>query len=131
MEMLHRKETYIHSLPIIKDGDLSVNVCEFDDQVEILIIKPGICSVRLTIYEDVPTTGVISSLFVHGGSRRERYGTVLMHACADISKVLGLTIISLFVKKDTFVHKWYNKLGFIDYMISTSDAGLIELINVL
>ena len=128
---LNKEKTHIYSLPIINDNSLNLNICEFEDQVEIFISKPNICLVRFTIYNNIKTTGIISNLFVHNDYRRDRYGRILMDSCIDIAKVMNLKVLSLFVEKDTFVHKWYNKLGFVDYMISASDDKFIELINIL
>lgn len=130
MELNNRK-IHIYSLPIIKDNNLNINICEFEDQVEIFISKHDLCLVRLTIYDDIQTTGVISSLFVRKNARLDGFGGMLMKTCIDIAKVMNLKVLSLFVEKDTFVHKWYNKVGFVDYMMSTSDDKLIELINIL
>lgn len=118
----------IYSLSSIKDNDLTVNICEWDDQIQIHIIKPETASVTLTIYEPDFKTGFITSLYVHPEVRGLKIGTILITACLDIANVIKCKILALNVKPNTFVYNWYNRLGFIDYR---TDDGLITLIKVL
>ena len=128
--MKNSEKLLIYALPTITKNHLGININEFDDQTEILIYKSKVCSVKLTIYSDVDTVGFISSLFVDEDYRCKKNGTLLLFVCEAIAKTLNLKILSLYVEKDSFMHRWYNRLGFVDYMTNSSDPNLIELINI-
>lgn len=128
--MKNSEKEFIYALSIITKNNLGININEFDDQTEILIYKSKVCSVKLTIYSDINTVGIISSLFVDEDYRCNKIGTLLLSVCEAIAKTLNLKILSLFVERDSFMHRWYNRLGFVDYMTNSSDPNLIELINI-
>lgn len=115
-------------IKLILTEDYISNICQFDSQCQIYIIKPEIGIVTLTIYSPDFKTSYISSLYVKEEFRNLGIGNKLIKFCIDISKALKCDIVTLDVEVDTFMHKWYNRCGFIDY--KTSD-NLIELIKVL
>lgn len=67
-------------------------------------------------YNDDNTTVYISNIFVRKNAKTKGIGTKLMNLCEQIAKKLGSKNISLWVKKDSWIHDWYKRLGYKDLM---------------
>lgn len=73
----------------------------------------------------------MSDLFVIESSRKLGLGNWLVSKCEEISRQNNAKFISLSVKKDSWIHLWYNKLGYEDYFSNSDDGSMIQLIKTL
>ena len=65
-------------------------------------------------YEDEPLLIYLSDLSVSESARKLGLGTQLQKIHEDIAKQIGATTSCLHVGKTTWMHEWYQRLGYID-----------------
>jgi ribosomal protein S18 acetylase RimI-like enzyme len=72
----------------------------------------GIASCRLSIYDDTPSEGIISDLYVYDACRQQGYATELLKFCSEVAKANECNSISLRSDNDDWVREWYKRIGF-------------------
>jgi ribosomal protein S18 acetylase RimI-like enzyme len=78
---------------------------------------------RVYQYDNEPTVAYLDSLSVDEKSRRQGLGTKLQEIRERIGVRLGATESFLWVKKDSWMHDWYKRRGYIDYSEKESQEG--------
>lgn len=112
--------------------DCNVFVTDFEDSTSIIVASmSGIFIFRLSIYNSTPSTMFVSEITVSEKNRQSGYGKLILNFVNNIAIKLEIKIISLVVLKDTFMHAWYNRNGYVDYFVHESDTKYITLIKTL
>lgn len=86
---------------------------KWDDYETLFVFSDdGLCSCRLSFYNDTPQDAIISDLYVHESIRKQGCATAILNWCIEYSKDRGCN--SLFIRSDNddWVRKWYKRLGF-------------------
>ena len=110
--------------------DFNVIVSIFDDSaITINIFYKDWGLIRLTNYENSKNVMCISDLFVEDEFRNYKLGTKLITVCERIAKYYNCGLISLSVIKDSWMHKWYNKIGYDDFFTNYDNSEIITLIK--
>lgn len=94
--------------------NFSCNLFHGDMQETLSIIEKNKKSfVQVYWYHDDPLSIYISSLYVtdtHKGLANE-----LLNICEDLGRELGMYDAYLWVDKNTWMHDWYLRRGYVDY----------------
>jgi GNAT superfamily N-acetyltransferase len=61
----------------------------------------------LSIYDDTPSEGIISDLYVYDACRQQGYATELLKFCSEVAKVNECNSISLRSDNDDWVREWF------------------------
>lgn len=69
----------------------------------------GICSVTL---DTIRSCAMIYRLSVEEKHRRNGYGKMLLNEAENEARRLGANVVSLAVKKDSFMLDWYQRIGY-------------------
>lgn len=85
-------------------------------------------SLCLYYYKDDISTCYLSNLMVNEYKRHRFIAKTLMSTVFEYCLAHEYTLISLRVKKTDWVHEWYKRLGFLDYMDDKED-GLIWMVK--
>ena len=84
---------------------------EYTDK-EYIYIEDDISKICLYRYYDDDTIIYLSNLYVDTNMRNKGIGTRLVSMCENIAENLGINKIILFVEKNSWMQKWYNRLGY-------------------
>ena len=82
----------------------------------LIMEKTGKAFCRLYRYNNDITTVYLDWLSVDEKSRKKGIGTKLQEIREEIGRKLGATTSCLWVKKDSWMHKWYQRRGYLDFM---------------
>lgn len=74
--------------------------------------KTGKCFARIYWYHDNNSTVYLDWLSVSPDIRMQGAGTTLQEIREKIGKILGAQYSCLWVRKNTWMHKWYEKRGY-------------------
>lgn len=66
----------------------------------------------LEIYEDDPSTCILTHLLVDEDYRKKGYGTKALEQAEMIAKDLGCNVVQLMVETDSWIHDWYLRQGY-------------------
>jgi N-acetylglutamate synthase-like GNAT family acetyltransferase len=70
---------------------------------------------RLYQYNDDTTTIYFEGISVSRDCRKQGIGSKVLGKLEEISENLGATTLYLWVEKDTWMNKWYQRCGYIDF----------------
>ena len=76
-------------------------------------------------YDDDPDTLYFSNLFVNEDQRGNGTGNRILKQVDEIAKEKGVSTICLRVKKDSFVHRWYERNGYIYIEDDQEEPGYV------
>lgn len=79
---------------------------------KIIHLQNEVSEVCLYIYEDDPGTVYIANLYVDTNVRNKGIGTLIMQICESIAIQLKASKQILFVQKNSWMQKWYSRLGY-------------------
>jgi len=80
----------------------------------LIMEKDGKAFGRIYWYSDDSTTIYLNWLSVNVESRRQRLGTDLQEIRENIGRKLGAECSCLSVEKDSWMHEWYKRRGYVD-----------------
>jgi ribosomal protein S18 acetylase RimI-like enzyme len=86
---------------------------------------------RMYWYHDDKTTIYLDTLSVDENIRQQGIGTNLQKIREDIGIILGADTSCLFVKKDTWMHQWYKRRGYIDFKPYDDDDTYLWMKKIL
>lgn len=112
---------------IYKFDNINFIVSEFDEGINIHIIYKGI--IKISLYNDNNNVAWISDLHIDEEFRKQGIASLLLQFCEEVIYKLHYVFINLQVKRDTWLHKWYNRLDYLDYYIH--DDKWIQLTKIL
>lgn len=87
--------------------------------------EDGVSYGCISWYNDQDDAIYIDLISVIEEFRRQGLGSQMMEVCINLSIYLGATSINLCVQKESFMHKWYEKIGFIDTIPNKEDDTYI------
>jgi len=110
-----------------RDGFQFISHSTKEDWGESILImeKEGKAFGRIYWYNDDDTTVYLDWLSVDKDARKGGLGTILQKIREDIGKELGAKFACLWVKKDSWMHDWYERRGYKDYMNYKEDKNYI------
>lgn len=79
----------------------------------------------LHMYDDDPDTVYLTSVFVKEQYRKLGLGNVILSMAEDIGKQLDAKVIMLNVLKNSFMHDWYERHGYSDFVVNDEDLNYI------
>lgn len=88
------------------NGILSITV------MVLIYLENEISKIVLYTYNDNPEILYIANLSVDANMRNKGIGTQLLSIAEDVADQMSIKTIILFVEKNTWMQKWYNKLGY-------------------
>lgn len=88
-----------------------VNYNTSQDKV-LIYLENEISKTVLYIYKDDPQVLYIANLFVDVNMRDKGIGSQLLSLIEDIADQMNIKKLVLFVEKNTWMQKWYNRLGY-------------------
>lgn len=88
-----------------------VNYNTSQDKV-LIYLENEISKIVLYTYKDNPEILYIANLSVDANMRNKGIGTQLLSIAEDIADQINIKTIILFVEKNTWMQKWYNRLGY-------------------
>jgi GNAT superfamily N-acetyltransferase len=80
----------------------------------LLMAITGTAFGRAYMYDDEPTVIYLDMLSVNESIRKKGIGTMLQEMREHIGKEWGATESWLWVKKESWMHDWYKRRGYID-----------------
>lgn len=92
-------------------SDYFVNYENYQDKL-LIFLENEISKVALYTYKDDPQVLYIANLSVDANMRNKGIGTQLLSIAEDIADQINIKTIILFVEKNTWMQKWYNRLGY-------------------
>lgn len=84
----------------------------------------------LYTYNDDPYVTYLSNVWVNDESRGQGIGDKLLNVAEEMAIQHNAKVICLKVLVDTWVHDWYQRQGFIDY-IDDEDSNYVWMKKVL
>ena len=72
---------------------------------------------NLYVYNDDMKTMYLSSVRVNPTARKKGIGNDILVTAENEAKKYGADNIRLFVSRSSWVHDWYKRYGFVDFMI--------------
>ena len=72
---------------------------------------------NLYVYNDDMKTMYLSSIRVNPTARKKGIGNDILVTAENEAKKYGADNIRLFVSRSSWVHDWYKRYGFVDFMI--------------
>jgi GNAT superfamily N-acetyltransferase len=85
--------------------------------------KDNILRFALYVYDDDPTTLYLSNVFVSENYRQRGLGNIILKMADEIAKSHGADTLMLKVLKKSFVHNWYERHGFEDFVCDDEDLN--------
>jgi len=79
----------------------------------------------LYTYDDDPDTVYLSNVFVDEKYRRTGLGNIILEMATDIAKKMEFKTIILKVLKTSFVHEWYERHGYRDFVADSEDISYV------
>lgn len=130
-QMIRRKSDVEKNISQCFDIDYIYHVMIVEWGISIHIMrKDGKAYARLYMYEEDPTTICLDSLSVYSSVRKQRIGTRLQEIRENIGIKLGASYSCLQVKRKSWMHKWYERRGYIDY-VDSDDKNLIWMKKII
>ena len=77
------------------------------------------------MYDDDPDAVYLTSVFVKEQYRKLGLGNVILSMAEDIGKQLDAKVIMLNVLKNSFMHDWYERHGYSDFVVNDEDLNYI------
>lgn len=114
---------------LIKNRTLKENFIYHKKSDGLLIVTSGgegMCMIYVD--EKLKSCASIYNLSVEERYRRNGYGTKLIKEAENASKLLGITVLTMMVKIDSFMFDWYQRLG---YKAISSNDGMATLYKEL
>lgn len=102
-------------------------VTEIDGKSFVILEKDSKAICRLFIFNDNTEIGWISFLCVPDSNKRIGIGKFLLDICHNIAKDNNILQLHLNVIKDSWMHKWYTRLNFIDLELCEENDEYIHL----
>jgi len=102
-----------------------------EDDIIIYLSLKDILIIKLSILKDSPNNMWIEELYVENNFRNKGFAKNIMMLIPSIANIFKCNFLSLFVKKDTWINKWYNNLGYMNYTICDSDKTYIKCIKII
>lgn len=96
----------------------------------LIMEKSGLSFGRVCWYSHDYTTVYLDSLSVSKEVRRKRLGTEMQEIREGIGRILGASSSMLSVVKDSWMHQWYIRRGYI-YHSQHEDSDLIWMIKII
>lgn len=90
-----------------------------------LMEKNGKAHSRVYWYSDDDTTVYLDNLSVSPNWRRKGLGTKLQKIREKIGFDIGARTSCLWVKKDTWMHDWYRRRGYVDHQDNEAEDDTI------
>ncbi len=87
--------------------------------------KRGKAFARISWYTGEPTTAHFDMLSVEEKYRKHGLGTELQILREEIAIERGFTEVELWVKKDMWMHEWYQRRGFIDIKEDEYESNML------
>lgn len=87
--------------------------------------KDGSFRFAVYMYDDDPSAIYLSSVFVQEQYRKSGLGNVILSMAEDVGKNLGAEVIILNVLKNSFMHDWYSRHGYSDFVVNDEDLNYI------
>lgn len=78
--------------------------------------KQGKSRGRMYWFEDDPTSMYFEGIYVEKHERRNRLGSVLLQTLEQLATILGAETCYLWVDKTAWMHAWYQRKGYVDYI---------------
>lgn len=91
----------------------------------LIMEKRGKAFARLYWYHDDNTTVYLDGLSVDSKSQRQGIGTELQKIRESIGRSMGATISCLWVRKNTWMHAWYKRRGYTDWMNNENEKNTV------
>ena len=85
----------------------------------------GIFRFAIYRYDDDRDTIYLSNVFVSEDHRKQGLGNTILNAADEVAKKLKANAICLKVKRDSFVHDWYERNGYTDLSIDEEEPEYI------
>nr|DAJ71893.1 MAG TPA: acetyltransferase domain containing protein [Herelleviridae sp.] len=98
-----------HDVPFRRVDGKFIYHHEEDGTLIVIAGGEGTCSVKL---DEVKSCAWVYRLSVEEKHRRNGYGKLLLSEAEDEARRLGASVMSLAVKKDTFMLDWYQRSGY-------------------
>lgn len=120
------------SIQEILSKDYNVLIVDNEENdIALYISLKDISIVKLSIFEDSPRNMWVEELYVNKSFRNKGFAKHIMNSIPSIAKCFQCTFLTLFVKKDTWIHNWYKHLGYIDYATCDSDKTYMKCIKII
>ena len=87
--------------------------------------KQGDAFLHIYQFHDDPSIIYLESLSVSEHMRRKKRGRKLLRIGEQIGKLVSATSICLWVKKDTWMHDWYIRFGYVDWVEHSAEKNAI------
>lgn len=91
----------------------------------LIMERRGKAFVRIYWFADDKGTVCIDWLSVDAEIRKRGVGTALLEACEAEGRSLGATTACLWVRKETWMHEWYKRLGYKDLRDNEAEENAI------
>ena len=103
-----------------------------DDHDELYIMEvEGKAYSRMYWFHDDPQSVYLNNLSVENNEREQGFGTKMQELREKIGIELGATQFFLWVKRGSWMHKWYTRRGYNDFSDYTDDDSMIWMIKLL
>lgn len=79
----------------------------------------------LYMYDDDPKTAYLSNVFVDEKMRGNGIGNTILDKADEMARKIGAETLCLKVKRDSFVHQWYRRKGYVDFQPDNDDKDHI------
>lgn len=96
-----------------------------------LIEKTGAAFARMYWYNDECTIFYLDWLNVDENRRQQGLGTSLQEVREELAKKLGGKTTFLWVHKNTWMHEWYKRRGYVDYQDYSEEGDAIWMVKTL
>lgn len=97
----------------------------------LIMEKHGRAFARMYWYNDDNESVMMDWLDVYEEYRRNGLGTTLQEIREDIARKIGAKKTYLWVHKDTWMHEWYKRRGYVDYAIYENENNAIWMEKTL
>lgn len=107
-------------------------LCSQSSEIKTLTIKfSNVGKVSIYQYNDDSSSIYVANLFVLKSYRHKGIGIQLLKISEQIGKSLNADNCYLLVKKDSWMHEWYKRIGYMDFKNYEKQKGFIWMIKSL
>jgi hypothetical protein len=103
---------------------------EIDDTITVME-KHGNAIIRIHWYNDDNSTVYLYELNVNEKSKKQGIGTELLTIAENVGLNLGADKSCIWVEKDSWMYKWYKKLGYSDFKVHDKEDNTIWMMKTL